>query len=307
MKISSSRQEMLSISPADLRPLPAAFEPDELVANSRFSECLSKSASALLAIHRRLPREVRYVADIQKWLLSQTTLALHFEHANDPQNPPISPTNLLNLLRGLPIASKNTALAFLQEMRHYKMVEEIPSSDRRRHLFKATIETEQLIGLWVLTHMEALDAIDDGFRAELMQMQPELLNHVQPLMTRQLIQNPAWYDPPESIAIFTQADSGTSIIHDLATRAPWELSGEVIWIGPATSHSIAAQYVVSQSHTARILARSRIAGLIGWELPRSRGNCWVSANLVQDYRYWQALKFSALSKALFQAVRLLKK
>lgn len=289
-------------SPPSSLNIPAAPDHNALVGNPRFFDCLTKTAEELLTIHRKLPREVRYVADIQKWLLSQATLAVHFEHAINPENPPISPTNLINFLKGTQVASKNTALAFLQEMRHYKLVEAIASNDRRKHLFKATFQTEELIRLWLLTHLEALDKIDCGFRAELIRAHPELLQYIQPLMTRKLLQDRAWYAPPDSIANFTQAESGTSILHDIASRAPWELTNEIMWIGPVTSHGIAAQYVVSQSHTARILARARIAGLIGWELPRSRGNCWVSAQLVRDYRNWQALKFSAIASGMSEAV-----
>lgn len=282
--------------------LPQAFEASELCCSPRFGDCLTSAAKELLAITGRLPREVRYLSDMQKWLLSQATFAVHFEHVTNPENPPISPTNLLNFLKGTPIASKNTTLAFLQETRHYKLLESIPTSDRRQQLFRAKRETEALIHLWLTTHLAALDLMDEGNRAQLMQTKPDLLRYAQPLMTREVLHNSDWCRPVASIANFTRAESGNNILHDVASRAPWEFTGDRIWIGQVTSNGISNRYRMSQSNTARILARARDAGLMGWERPGNRGNCWLSASLVNDYRYWQALKFAAISKAMRSAV-----
>ncbi|MFC7066381.1 hypothetical protein [Brucella rhizosphaerae] len=50
--------------------LPQAFEASELCCSPRFGDCLTSAAKELLAITGRLPREVRYLSDMQKWLLS---------------------------------------------------------------------------------------------------------------------------------------------------------------------------------------------------------------------------------------------
>ncbi len=280
---------------------PAIIEPVEFIANSRFHNCLTDTAAELLAITARLPREVRYMSDMQKWLLSHATLALHFEHLTSANRPPISPTSLLKFLHGTPVASRNTTVAFLQETLHYKLVEPIPAQDRRRRLFRARPETEELIRLWLTTHLVPLDGMDGGNRVELMRTYPDLLRYAQPLMTRELLHRSDWCRPVASIANFTHAESGDNVLHDIASRAPWVFSGDKVWIGKVTSNSISARYRMSQSNTARMLARARDSGLMGWERPGNRGDCWISAILVQDYRYWQALKFSAITKAMHHA------
>ncbi|KAB2693158.1 hypothetical protein F9K79_21705 [Ochrobactrum sp. Kaboul] len=291
-----------TVALADIN-IPAIFDPADLVRNERFHDCLQTTASELLAITAELPREVRYLSDMQKWLLSQATFAIHFEHQTDPRNPPISPTNLLNFLKGTPIASKNTTLAFLQETRHYNFIEPLPTRDRRQHLFRACTTTEELIRLWLTTHLIAIDRMDNGNRATLMLRHPDMLRYAQPIMTRDVLHNSDWCRPQPSIANFTHSESGNNILHDVASRAPWTFSGDRAWIGKVTSNGISTRYRMSQSNTARILARARDAGLIGWERPGNRGDCWISATLVQDYRQWQALKFAAISKGMHGAAK----
>lgn len=285
-----------------------AYVPDELLAQPRFHECLTTSVESLLATHREIPREVRYLADLRKWLLSQATFVLHFEHKSDPTCPPISPSALLRLLSGTAIASRNTVIAsrntviaFLGELGYYRLIEPAAAGDRRRKAFVAPPHSEDLIRRWYGTHLHALDVMDGGARAAALDASPHLIDRAQPAMARLLLADAGWYDPPCSVGLFTRAESGSNVIHDLVSRAPWRWGGERVPVGPVSSNGISGRYLISQSHTARILARARDAGLIGWDRPGNRGDCWVSPQLVEDYRRWQALKFAAVSKSFRMA------
>ncbi len=279
-----------------------SYAADRLLREERFHDCLVFSAAELLATHQEIPKEVRYLSDLQKWLLSQATLALHFEHRLDPGRPPISPANLLRFLNGSTIASRNTALAFLNEMRHYGLVEQVASTDRRQRVFRARPYTEDLIRRWYGTHLEALDLIDGAGRAGLLRDDPDLIIYAQTRMTHLMLASGGWCDPPDSVGLFTRAESGSNVLHDLASRAAWQLPAEQVWIGPVTANGVALRYRISQSHTARLLAKARDVGLIGWEFAGNKGNCWISSDFVTDYRYWQALKFAAVSEAFAEAV-----
>lgn len=278
------------------------YDTAALLADKRFHACLVFSADELLATHGEIPRAVRYLSDLQKWLLSQAMLALHFEHRLDAARPPISPTNLLRFLDGSPIASRNTALAFLNEIRHYGLVEAFFSNDRRQRLFRALPHTEGLIARWYLTHLRALDQIDGADRAGRFASQPDLIMRAQPKMARALLSSREWCDPPSTIGLFTWAESGSNILHDLASRVPWQLPAERVWIGSRSASAIAERYHISSSHAARILAQARNAGFVGWEAAGNRGDCWVSTTFVRDYRHWQALKFAAISVAFREAL-----
>ena len=50
-----------------------------------------------------------------------------------------------------------------------------------------------------------------------------------------------------------------------------------------------------------LFARARQDGLIGWQRNNNRGDCWISPDLVRDYKFWQAIKFSAVSQAVHDA------
>ncbi len=278
-----------------------AYSPEDLLAQSRFHDCLTVSVEALLATHLEYPREVRYLSDLRKWLLSQATLAMHFEHKHDPARPPISPSGLLRLLAGKPVASRNTVLAFLAELNHYRLTVPLPGVDRRRRAVVALPHVEDLIRRWYGTHLYALDVMDGGARVDALTANPELIVRAQPAMTHALLGDPGWYDPPQSIALFTRAESGSSVIHDIVVRAPWCWNGDRVSVGTVTSSGISGRYFVSQSHTARVLAQARDVGLIGWKGVGNRGDCWVSSRLVEDYRRWQAAKFAAIATT-FRAI-----
>ncbi len=282
-------------------PPPSALDADALLRHPRFHACLTASAGELLATHRQIPREVRYLAGLQKWLLSQATLAIHFAHQADPANPPLTPGALQRMLRGTGAASRNTITAFLQEMQHYGLAHPVPGGDRRRHVLLATPATEALIRRWMDTHLSALDLIDAGGRQALLRDNPGLLRQIQPGMTRRILAQPGWLAPPPGVALFTRADSGSNILHHILVRAPQVLPPDCFDAGRVTARDIAGHFLISQSHTARLLARAGRAGLLRWTHPGRQGNCLVSATLVRDYRAWQALKFAALAQAFAQA------
>ncbi len=278
---------------------PPAYEADRLVALPHFRDGQHLTAMELLEAHRLLPKRVRYVADIQRFMLSHAAMALHLEHTLDPASPGITATNLLRFFENTPAASKNTVLAFLVEMRHYNFVEPLDEGDRRSRAFRATTDTEQLIRFYFDTHSRGLDCMDGGKRAALLAANPRLLHLAQPRFARLLLHNSKWRNPPETIAGFTKSDSGSSVIHDLIARVPrGELGSEPIWIGNVSATEIARRYVVSTTHAVRLFSRAKAQGLIGWQGATNRGECWISPVLVQAYYDWQAEKFAAISDAM---------
>lgn len=282
-------------------PCPPAHDAATLLGNPAFAHCLHGAAGDLLAAHQKIPREVRYLADIQKWMLSQATISLHFAHLLDPERPPLSPGALLELLRGTQVASRNTILSFLQEMRQYGLVAPLPDADRRRRNLSATPHAEAVFAIWFETHLRALDLFDGGQRVNLLQRRPDLLARAQPLMTARLLHDPAWTLPPQAVALFTRTASGSNILHHLASRAPWEGASQWVAIGSVTAQAIAGQYLISQSHTARLLSRAAEAGLLRWHGTGHARRCEISQDLVRQYRLWQAVKFAALSAAVSTA------
>lgn len=269
----------------------------------RFPEGLSLAAQWLLETHLALPREVRYVADLQRWLLSQVVVAMHYEHRLDPASPPISHSNLMRAVATANIASRNTIHSFLLEMKRYQFIAPLQSADRRRQTMQATEMAEQLIRRYFDIHLRGLDLLDDGQCHIQFREHPDLLQHAQPRFTRLLLANDAWCQPPASIANIVRSDSGSSILHDLVSGIllpPSDMRSQ-IWIGKGSPNTFAKRYGISRTHVARLFRQAREAGLIGWANNSNRGNCWVSPELVRAYRFWQAVKLAALSQAFHDA------
>ncbi|MGE6783630.1 hypothetical protein ACQKGL_14015 [Ensifer adhaerens] len=289
----------LSVVLATAPSLP--YSAADLVGMLRFREGLESASRELLETHLALPREVHYVADLRRWMLSQMTMAMHFEHLHDRACLPISPGNLSRTMCA--IASRNTVHAFLLEMRRYRFVEPLESADGRQRAVRATQMSEALIRRYFDIHLRALDIIDGGARFALSQQQPDLLHRAQPRFARLLLARRDWHRPPASIAKFVRSDSGSSVLHDLIKNVP-SLPTEraaPIWIGKVSPNALSSRYRISRTHTARLFGLAREAGLIGWAKKSNRGDCWVSTALVHDYRYWQAIKLAAVATAFAEA------
>lgn len=275
----------------------------ELLQHDRFDHCVRTVGGGLLGTHRQYPREVRYMADIQRWLMTNGVFWLHFGRQGDAAAPSLTPANMQRLICARRIAGRNTVTAFVKEMEQYKLLVPARRREGRSRALKCSEHAEQLMLLYFLVTLAALDVLDEGGRSETLAAHPQLLSRLQPGVARRLLASDAWCFPPRPVELFTRVDSGSNILHELMGRVPSGSEGqERIVIGPMTSTHVAARYLISLSHVTRVFARARDLGLMGWSRPNHRGECWVAAQLVQDYRHWQAVKFSAVAEAFAEAV-----
>lgn len=284
--------------------VPVALTIKEVLQNPRFGGALRDAALTLVAIHDEAPRIVRYVANMQKWLLTQAILALHFEHATDPSRPGLTAANLVAFLVDNNVASKNTAVAHLAEMRNYRLLLDVEGSgDRRSRPLRVADIAERLIREWFDGHLRSLDALDQGTRCAQSMADRRLLWHAHPKLARGLFYDPGWCEPPETVGAFVRTGSGSNILHDLMSRLPPDHEPEArTWIGDLRISELTRRYIISRSHAQRVFARARALDIIGWERPGNSGAFWVSERLISDYRHWQAVKFSAIDEA-FQWAR----
>ncbi|MCJ8152011.1 MULTISPECIES: hypothetical protein [Shinella] len=264
-----------------------------------FGEALRRAAYHMIAMHDAAPRIVRYTANLQKWLLTQTIIALHFEHLVDSSQPELTAARLIEFMVNKSIASKNTAVAHLSEMRNYQLVVDgVRCSDKRARPLIVSALAETLIRQWFEGHLHSLDTLDQAGRLEISRGDPTLMSRVHPRAIRHLLTNPAWCNPPESVATFVWTESGSNILHDLIARTAATTPLEApIWVGPLRLTEITNRYIISRSHAQRVFARARELGIVGWELPGNSGSFWISPKLINDYRAWQAVKFAALDEA----------
>ncbi|WP_244496080.1 hypothetical protein [Ensifer sp. Root31] len=255
-------------------------------------------------MHDIAPRIVRYTANLQKWLLTQAILTLHFEHKTDATRPGLTAAKLIDFIVANNGASKNTAVAHLAEMRSYRLLLDAEwSGDKRLRPLIVADTAEDLIRQWFDGHLKSLDRLDGGKRHHLSGAEPSLMHFAQPRAIRRLFVEPGWCAPPENVATFVWTESGSNILHDLIARLPkGELAEGPTSVGPLRISEITSRYIISKSHAQRVFARARDLGIVGWQKPGNRGDLWVSSELVCDYRRWQAVKFAALEEAFDWAV-----
>lgn len=302
----SHELEIVSVHPslrvAFERPLLPRVE--AILEREQFGEALRDLALRLVAMHDIAPRIVRYTASLQKWLLTQAILTLCFEHKIDGSRPGLTAAKLVDFFVESNIASRNTAVAHLAEMRSYKLLLDAEwAGDKRLRPLILSETAEDLIRQWFDGHLKSLDRLDGGRRHHLSMAEPSLLYFAHPRATRRLFEEPAWCSPPESVATFVRTESGSNILHDLIARLPEEeLPQGRITIGTLRISEITSRYIISNSHAQRVFARARDLAVLGWQGPGNRGDLWVSSQLVSDYRRWQAVKFAALEEAFDWAV-----
>lgn len=274
----------------------------EIEHHPRFPAAEELVARRLIALQEQAPRLTRLKSSHRKWLITHSLFAL--DSQRDPADPlsGLTASRLIDVVVDISAASRNTASSFLQELLAYKFLREIPDvPDRRVRLFQLTEISVNGMRTWFDSHMEALDLLDGGNRAEICAARPELFRPAHRLAAARLVADPSWRDPRPSIAPFLFSDAGGMILHDIITRLPHaRAEGDRLLFGPMAVSDLAEKYAVSVSNVKRMFATVEKEGLAGWTGERRRGSFWMSRAMLSDYFHWQAAKFAALDEAIHQ-------
>ncbi|OJF92564.1 hypothetical protein [Pararhizobium antarcticum] len=264
-----------------------------------FFAVLRDAAKELLAMHDVSPRVVRYVASMQKWLITQVIVALHFERQQNEACPPLTVGLLIDFFAEQALFSRNTLAAHVAEMRAYGLLVQRESKDKRVRPLQLSVHGEALIGRWLESHLTALDRLDGGHRSSRLASDERQLRCIHPLAVRRLVLDPDWSRPPASIDMFVRTESGSNILHELICKLPAELRDidHPVCIGPLHASEISTRHTLSRGHVQRVIARAKSEGLLIWSLAGNRGDLLVSHTLLQDYVRWQSIKFKAIAVA----------
>lgn len=272
---------------------------EAIVENRLYALALKDAALKLIAMHDAAPRIVRYTADMKRWLLTQSILAFHFRRVTSPSHPGLTAAKLKALIAESDIASKNTVFAHLAEMRNYGLLVDVHErADKRARPLRISETAETLIREWFDEHLKSLDMLDRGTRFQRSSADRRLLWYAQPRMSESLFRDPNWASPRQSVDTFVRTASGSNILHDLMSRLPPEKELETrMSIGPLRVGEFSKRYAISRTHARRLFERAQMLEIAGWDASGDRGDFWISAELVRDYRYWQAVKFAAIDEA----------
>lgn len=271
-----------------------------LAAKPGFADAVRGLACDMMQLHARHPRASRLVSTQQKWLLSQSIYALHFER--DPADPlsGITATRLLAFIEGQGTVSRNTATAFLAELVAYRLLCDMPGNpDRRSRPLEPAGQTDDMMDEWFLAHMRCLNRLGIAEDPSGIEDTGRLFQLAQPRAVRRLLANPHWRTPPESVGLFILTQAGALVLDDLIARltGPGPQDGRYSLLGVRPS-AYSKEYRVSSTHMRRVFARAEKLGLIGWSEPGRKGGFWLCERFFDDYLRWQAIKLEAIAEAL---------
>src|SRR5215475_4663758 len=162
------------------------FSTKDLVSNDQFFAAVLRCARELVAMYDENPRITSIFAAQQRWLLAHAGFALYFGHPDDP-TPALYTARFVDFVREHNIASRNTAVAFIQEMIAYRFLRPVASNaDRRTRLLEPNeMAREQFLG-WLLAHFSILDGLDGGDRVAKLAADTSAFSLIQPIIATQI-------------------------------------------------------------------------------------------------------------------------
>ncbi|AIC26533.1 MULTISPECIES: hypothetical protein [Rhizobium] len=276
-----------------------AFTAEQLAGNCAFLTSIRFLAGQTRGMFDAGPRLARLLASHQRWLLTQTAYALHLEY--DPRDPTsgLTAVGLTGRITAHKVASRNTVLAFIEELFTYRFITHTPGDERRRprHFEPANVSL-QAMSAWIHANLAALDLLDGGERAAVFQANPSLMRLVQPRIARHCLEDAAWREPPAQVALFLWTEAGGLVVDNFIARMETEdaEAGKFL-VGRVETRALAADFMMSRTHLQRLLAKAAQRGCVGWYDEPRKAHLWLSRHFVEEYCAWQAVKFAYVDEA----------
>ena len=272
---------------------------EDIANHPRLSACVREQAATLLGIQQIDPRTASIFATQQRWLMAHVALMLCFRHE---EAGGLHAAKVVETIVTHGVASRNTADAFLREMRQYGYLTDMPvGDDRRARPFTMSSVSREAIFGWLAVHLRTLDGLDGGGRCAAFVATPKAVGRIHPLIADGLLASAAIRDPASSFSLFTWLNEG-GIVMDwlyvgLATTTP---GSERIASTVASFADIGDRIHLSRTHLARKLRMAEEMGSLGWEGARGKSTMWVSADFVRQYHQQQATKLSIIDRAFHE-------
>lgn len=278
-----------------------SFTAKDLASSDQFLSAILHCANELISIYSESPRIASIFAAHQRWLLAQAGFALYHGLPDDPTKALYS-ARFVDFVVKHKIASRNTAVAFLQEMLACRFLRPVAgNADRRTRLVEPTeIATSHFIR-WLKTHFAILDSLDSKDRVAKLSADPASFGVIQPLIATGILATEAVRNPGATFNVFTWANSGGVIMDYLIWRTgSAETIGERIVIGPISMKEIRERFLISNTHLKRLLKQAGDMGSVGWTGVPGKSSFWLSRAFVAEYWKYQAEKFAIVDAAAEQ-------
>ncbi|MGR6431530.1 hypothetical protein ACU5AY_11500 [Rhizobium sp. PAMB 3174] len=271
---------------------------EELAQHPAFLAALAQWSSTCRTMFDSSPRLTLSMATHQRWLMIQAAYALYMEELHRSDDG-FTLTDIKDLLMPLKVVSRNTLLAFIDELLAYQHILDVtPRGRRRPRRFAASEFSSYLLFLWYGANLASLDSMDGGARATTFLERPEVFCLAQPRMARNCLADERWRHPTERVGHFLWTVSGGLVVDEFMQKigGTKPVDGHFD-LGLVDVEDMASTFMISATHLRRILRNAIKAGLIGWQGTPNRSPMWISEAFVDEYRHWQAIKFHYVEEA----------
>src|ERR1700712_3832483 len=185
-----------------------ALTAHDILGHAALERSVRQLAQSLLGIHDASPRLASLFGTRQRWLIADAAVAQYFRNvAVDGPASGLLTAQLLDLVARHKVSSPNTAVAFLNEMLKYGVVQQAPASEGRRHRpFEPAQATLLALFQWHLLHLGTLDGFGGGGRSAALRTEPAALRRLQPSIADGLLGSNLIRQPNPTFALLVWVD-----------------------------------------------------------------------------------------------------
>lgn len=276
---------------------------DQMMSHPDRHAIIRQLAGTFVELHTADPRGGTVFSTQQRWLMAQAGMAICFRDMNG-EGPTAYSGLFLDKIEADQIAARNTAHAFMLEMRKYGTVVD-RSPEKKGKIRHLTLSDATIAGIamWLVLHLAILDSFDGGTRSRLFQQVAGAVSILQPAVADELIASESMRVPKGAFAHFTWLNEGGYIMDCLISRLQPSAEDATQFLTSVTSIAeIAETAMLSKTHLGRKLRVAEDQGFLGWNGRRGRSTLWLSRAFREDYEDYQIRKLALIEKA-FDAVK----
>ncbi|WP_421403233.1 hypothetical protein [Agrobacterium fabrum] len=283
---------------------PAPDDIDAMLRNDSFAAALRLLAGGFISLYEGSPGMTTLFATRQSRLLCHALLALYFQKSSTEEGEiALTREDFGHLALRHGLASDRVAYAFFNQALKCGLTR--PATDEQATGVVPSPPALAMLAQWYDVHFQALDLLDEGFRASrFIQRSETTLPHIHPHVSRAFLSHPEVRCPGPLSTIFNWFDAGGLLMDRLIAGIDWEHPAEQgrRLTNVQTVTQLATSLSLSRIHVGRKLAAAELIGGIGWSGRRGRSALWISQGFYEEYARTQARKLLILDEAFIDFV-----
>ncbi|WCK04782.1 hypothetical protein [Agrobacterium tumefaciens] len=280
---------------------PAPDDIDAMLRKDPFAAALRLLAGSFISLYEGPPEMTALFATRQSRLLCHALLALYFQKSSTEEGEiALTREDFGHLALRHGLASHSVAYAFFKEALKRGLTRPAGATDEQTEGVVPSSPALAMLAQWYDVHFQALDLLDEGFRASrFIERSETTLPHIHPHVSRAFLSHPEVRCPGPLSIIFNWFDAGGLLMDRLIAGIDWEYPAEQgrRFTDVQTVTQLATSLSLSRIHVGRKLAAAELIGGLGWSGRRGRSALWISQGFYEEYARTQARKLLILDEA----------